>query len=431
MKKVYHKQAKQSRKIWIEEKEKVDNRGTVTVELPLPLGELLGNAQETVRELAHRVGLSLIKLTLNEEVKRLVGPYYHPEEKVSLRRWGKQPGYVIWSGKKEKIKRPRVRTKDSGQEVPLRSYEAFQSERGLDESIWKRLILGLSSRDYEPAINDFYEGYGLKKSSISRRFIKASAEKLRQLTERSLAGLDLVVIGIDGLEIAGQVVIIAVGIDSKGKKHILGLWQGATENAEICKNLLEDLVSRGLATHKNYLFVIDGAKALRKAIRDLFGEKELVQRCQLHKRRNVKKHLPEGYQGMVDQRLRVAYNMTDYKEAKELLLKTVEYVKGINPSAARSLEEGLEETLTVHRLGLPDILRKTLSTTNFIESPLGMTRDVIRDVKRWRAGDQIQRWVGSALLDSERRLKRIKGYRSLPILINALNRNLDKTSGVA
>ena len=408
-----------------------NNQGEISVKLPLDLVEVIGNSQEIVKDLAYRVGLLLMKGLMREEVRNLVGPRYHPRKTGQLRRWGEQSGYVIWQGKKVKLPRPRAR--DPRQEIPLSSYQAFQSSRGLDEGIWKRLVLGLSTRDYEPAINEFTEGYGLKKSTISRRFIRASAEKLRQISERNLGELDLVVIGIDGLEVANQVLVIAVGIDSKGKKHTLGLWQGATENAEVCKNLVEDMLRRGLDTSKRYLFVVDGSKALSKAIRDAFGQESLIQRCQIHKRRNVRSHLPEGYQMLVDQRLRVAYQMKDYDEAKRLLLKTVDYLEEINPSAARSLEEGLEETLTVHRLRLPDILRRTLSTTNFIESILSISRDVMRDVKRWQGKDQRLRWVGSALLEAERRMHRIRGYRALPLLINALNnkKNIDRMTGVA
>lgn len=428
MKRVYQKGLGESRE------STENNKGqTVAVALPLEFVKVIGNAQEIVKDLAYRAGLSLIKSLMREEVRCLVGPRYQPQKISPGSRWGEQSGYVLWAGKKVKTPRPRVRSKDARREIPLTSYQAFQNSRGLDEGIWKRLVLGLSTRDYEPAINEFAEGYGLKKSSISRRFIRASAQKLKQITERDLSKLELAVIGIDGLDVAGYVLAVAVGIDIKGEKHILGLWQGATENTEVCKNLIEDMIRRGLDTGRRYLFGVDGSKALSKAIRDTFGADALIQRCQIHKRRNVRSHLPEGYQMMVDQRLRVAYQMKEYDEAKNLLIKTVEYLSEINPSAARSLEEGLEETLTVHRLGLPDILRRTLSTTNFIESTLSISRDVMRDVKRWQGKDQRLRWVGSALIEAERRMHRIRGYRALPVLINALNnkRNLDKILGVA
>ena len=429
MRKLYQTRQAKSRKCWEKVKVQTDN-GTTVVELPVSLAEVMETTQEALTDLVYRVGLVLIKATLNEEVKSLVGERYHPAKSSPWRRWANQPGYVIWAGKKVQLTRPRVRSADGKSEARLESYQSFQSEKGLDERLGERVILGLSSRDYQRAIDDFAEGYGLKKSSISRHFIKVSRKKLEDLMERRLDTMDLAVIGIDGIEVAGECLIIAVGIDVKGKKHILGLWQGATENAEVCQALIADMVRRGLDTAKKYLFVIDGAKALSKAIKGTFGDDVLIQRCQIHKRRNVKGHLPENYQATVDNRLKVAYNMKDYAEAKDLLLKTVEYLEGINPTAARSLEEGLEETLTVHRLKLPEILRKTLSSTNFIESPLALTRDVIRDVKRWRRGDQRLRWVANALLEAEQRMIRIRGCRALPILINNL-KNIDREKEIA
>jgi transposase-like protein len=419
MKKAYQNKQRQSRKWW-EKIEVETSDGNTTVELPMSLREAIGNSQDALSDLTHRVGLVLINAILKEEVKDLVGPLYHPADKVKLTRWGKQTGYVVWAGKKLNLKRPRVRTKDGRSEIPLKSYSAFQDEKALDEKIAQRVLLGLSCRNYERAINEFCDGYGLMPSSISRHFIKTSKQKLEDLMERRLDKINLAVIGIDGIAVAGEVLIIGVGIDTEGKKHILGLWQGSTENAETCKGLLNDMDRRGLKMDKKYLFAIDGSKALSKAIKDIFGTDSLIQRCQIHKRRNVKSYLPESYQKQIDNRLRVAYNMSNYDEAKKLLEKTAEDLKEINPSAARSLEEGMEETLTVHRLGLPEILRGTLSNTNFIESPLGIVRGIIRDVKRWRKGEQRLRWVASALIEAEQRMQRIKGYRVMTTLINSL-----------
>jgi len=429
MKRAYQNGTGKSRKWWDKVQAETDHDAS-RIELPVSLAEAMGNSQEALMDLVYRVGLVLIRTTLQEEVKSLVGERYYPDKESPWRRWSKQRGYVVWAGKKVNLKRPRVRSNDGKRESPLESYKAFQSEKGLDERLAERVILGLSTRNYERAIDDFCDGYGLAKSSISRHFIKTSAKKLEELLERSLGKLDLVVIGIDGIEVSGEVLVIAVGIDRQGKKHILGLWQGATENAQVCKDLLCDMVRRGLEPSQKYLFVVDGAKALSKAIKEVCGEASLIQRCQIHKRRNVKGYLPRNYQAVVDNRLRVAYNMKGYQEAKGLLLKTVEYLEEINPSAARSLEEGMEETLTVHRLGLPDILRKTLSSTNFIESTLSITRDVTGNVKRWRRGDQRLRWLASALLEAESRMIRIRGYRVLPMLTNAL-KNIDREKEIA
>lgn len=429
MRKVCQNNFEESRKLGEKTRVEIHN-GNTLIELPVELARVIGNSQEALTDLVYRVGLVLIRTTLQEEVKSLVGEKYYPDKESPWRRWSKQRGYVVWTGKKVNLKRPRVRSKDGQREASLESYQAFQSEKGLDERLGERVILGLSTRNYDRAINDFCDGYGLAKSSVSRHFIKTSAKKLEALLERPLGKLDLVVIGIDGIEVSGEILIIAVGIDRQGKKHILGLWQGATENAQVCKDLLTDMVRRGLETSPQYLFVVDGAKALSKAIKEVFGQDAPIQRCQIHKRRNVKGYLPENYQVAVDNRLKVAYNMKGYDEAKNLLLKTVEYLKEINPSAARSLEEGLEETLAVHRLGLPDILRKTLSSTNFIESTLSITRDVTGNVKRWRRGDQRLRWVASALLEAESRMIRIRGYRALPILINNL-KSIDSEKEIA
>lgn len=283
------------------------------------------------------------------------------------------------------------------------------------------ILAGLTTRNYRRAVESVLEGYGIEKSSVSREFVQASAAQLRELCERKLDGLDLVVLLIDAKEVGGQAVVVALGIATDGKKHVLGLWQGATENTTVVKSLLEDLVARGLKPDRRYLFVIDGAKALRAAIAKVFGDRGEVQRCQIHKRRNVREHLPENGQREYDWHLRKAYAMTNYAEAKAALEKLFRQLERINPSAARSLEEGLEETLTVHRLGVGWLLRRTLSSTNPIESCLSTVEQVARNVKRWRGGDQSLRWTATALLEAEKKFRRVKGYRELEALHRRLN----------
>jgi transposase-like protein len=268
----------------------------------------------------------------------------------------------------------------------------------MKKAVLKNMILGISSRNYEEAVSGFMKGYGIKKSSVSRHFVKATAEQMREFLERDLSGLDLLAIFIDGIEFKGHLLVVAMGLDRDGRKHVLGLWQGATENAEVCKSLLEDMTRRGLNTGKDYLFVLDGSKALRSAVARVFGAEAPVQRCQAHKRRNVLKHLPEEHQGAVDARISAAYKMADYDEARKSLDLTVRYLERLNPDAAASLKEGLEETLTVHRLGITGLLRKTLSTTNPLESCFSVTRTITGRVKRWRGGDMAQRWAAAALL---------------------------------
>ena len=249
----------------------------------------------------------------------------------------------------------------------------------------------------------------------------ASAEQLQALCERRLEKLNLVAIPIDGIHFGGQVQVVALGADEGGIKHILGLWQGATENTTVVKELLEDLVDRGWDTKRRYLLVLDGAKALRAAVDRVFGQQAEVQRCQIHKRRNGKEHLPESCQADDDRRIRNAYTMTNDGDAKEALGKIVRQLQGMNPRAGWSLEEGLEETLTLHRLGVGPKLRRSLSTTNPIESCLSIVQRVARNGKRWREGDQSLRWTATGLLEAEKRFHRIKGYREVGVLNRRLN----------
>jgi len=226
---------------------------------------------------------------------------------------------------------------------------------------------------------------------------------------------------IDGIHFGGQVLIVALGIAEGGEKHILGVWQGATENTTVVKGLLEDLVDRGLDLKRRYLVVIDGSKALRAGVERVFGEQVEVQRCQIHKRRNVREYLPENCQKDYDRRMRNAYAMNNYAEAKAALEKIFRQLERINPSAARSLEEGLEETLTVHRLGVGGVLRRKLATTNPIESCLSTVQRVARNVKRWREGNQPLRWTATGLLEAEKKFRRIKGYQEILLLKERLN----------
>jgi putative transposase len=398
----------------------------VVLELQLPVAEVLAGIPEAVEELSHEVGLMLVMSVIKSECEKIAGvkDAKNPQRKAFW--WGSQPGFIYYGKQKVLIDRPRLRSKDN-KEIQLKTYKAFQNPKGMNSAVMKHLILGISSRNYEEAIESFISGYGIKKSSISRHFVKATAEQMREFMERDLSGLELCAIFIDGIEFKKQMLVVALGLDKTGKKHILGLWQGATENATVCSNLLDDIERRGLDMSKNYLFVLDGSKALRSAVAKKFGSDVLVQRCQQHKRRNVREHLPPEHQEAIDARIRAAYNMTDYALAKESLELTVKYLERLNPSAAASLKEGLEETLTVHKLGVSGLLRKTLSTTNPIEFCFSVTRTVTGRVKKWNGGDMVQRWAVAALLRAEKKFKRVKGYREIPKLITALQqKNLDK-----
>ena len=421
----YQTSAKKSTK-----KFEVLGRREVAVRLPLPLLEVWEELQPQVEHLTGLAGLKIIRAVIEEEVTRRVGPRHRPEAASSCVRWGQQPGYVVFGGQKVAVERPRVRTRE-GAEVALDSYARLQHDGRRQRAVREGIVAGLTSRNYHRAVQSVLEGYGIEKSSVSREFVQASAAQLKKLCERKLDGLDLVAILIDGIHLGKQVLVVALGIENTGKKHVLGLWQGATENTAVVKDLLEDLVARGLSTERRYLFVIDGAKALRAAIERVFGARAEVQRCQLHKRRNVAEYLPKNAQGDYDRRIRNAYAMTNYAEAKAELEKIFRQLERVNPSAARSLEEGLEETLTVHRLGVGELLRRSLATTNPIESCLSTVERVARNVKRWHGGDQPLRWTATGLLEAERKFRRVKGYRELALLHRKLNPSLTQQAQVA
>jgi len=405
-------------------------RKEVAVRLPLPLVEMWEELQPEVEHLTGLAGLKIIRAVIEDEVTRRVGPRYRPTSEQSCLRWGQQPGYVVFAGQKVPVDRPRVRTRE-GEEVELESYARLQHDGRRQRAVREGIVAGLTSRNYQRAVHSVLDGYGIEKSSVSREFVQASAAQLKKLCEKNLAGLELVAILIDGIHLGKQVLVVALGIESSGKKHVLGLWQGATENTVVVKDLLEDLVTRGLDAERRYLFVIDGAKALRAAIERVFGERAEVQRCQLHKRRNVAEYLPKNAQGDYDRRIRNAYAMTNYAEAKTELQKIFRQLERVNPSAARSLEEGMEETLTVHRLGVAELLRRSLTNTNPIESCLSTVERVARNVKRWHAGDQALRWTATGLLEAERKFRKVKGFRELPTLLHKLNPSLTQQVQVA
>ena len=400
------------------------------VGLPLPLVEVWEELQPAVEQLTGLAGLQIIRAVIEDEVRRRVGPRHQPDPGSSCLRWGQQPGYVVFAGQKVAVERPRVRTRQ-GEEVALDSYARLQHDGRRQRAVREGVVAGLTSRNYRRAVDSVLEGYGIEKSSVSRQFVAASAAQLKTLCEKKLDGLNLVAILIDGIHLGRQVLVVALGIETSGEKHVLGLWQGATENTVVVKELLEDLVTRGLNPERRYLFVIDGAKALRAAIERVFGARAEVQRCQIHKRRNVKEHLPKSAQGDTDRRIRNAYALTSYAEAKAELGKIFRQLERINPSAARSLEEGLEETLTVHRLGVGTLLRRTLASTNPIESCLSTVERVARNVKRWRAGDHALRWTATGLLEAQRTFRKVKGYRELELLQRKLNPSLTQHEQVA
>jgi transposase-like protein len=393
--------------------------GNPAVQMVLPLAEMVGWLRQGVGELIRQAGLQLMELLLEEEVRELVGERSLPQPDRTASRWGKERGYCVVMGQKVRVNRPRVRTTDD-QEVRLGSYEMFHRGEPLTETVWEKLMLGLSTRKYGQAVRQFSEAYGLEKSAISEHFIEASRTKLKEMMERRLDKMKLCALLIDATPFAGQQMVAALGISQDGRKTILGIRQGATENATVVGELLGELANRGLDFSEPRLYVLDGGKALHAAVKKYAGESAPIQRCQVHKRRNVLDHLTDEQKPLVAKKLNVAYALEDHAAAKLALEQLHRELMDINPSAARSLGEGLEETLTVHRLHVPAQLRKTLASTNVIESAFSIVERVCSNVKRWHPGDQRERWVGSALMVAQKQFRRVQGHKQISNLLREL-----------
>jgi putative transposase len=393
--------------------------GNPAVQMMLPMAEMMGWLRKGVGELIRQAGLQLMDLLMQEEVRELAGERSQPQSDRTAHRWGSERGYCVVMGQKVPIQRPRVRTTDD-KEVRLGSYEMFHRGEPLTETVWEKLMLGLSTRNYGQAIRQFTEAYGLEKSAVSEHFIEASRAKLKKMMERRLDKTRLCALLIDATPFQGQQMVAALGIDEYGRKMILGIRQGATENATVVGELLADLVDRGLDFTEPRLYILDGGKALTAAVKKHAGESAAIQRCQVHKRRNVLDHLTDEQKPAVAKKLNAAYALEEYGSAKEALNTLHRELMDLNPSAARSLGEGMEETLTVHRLHMPAQLRKTMASTNVIESAFSIVEKVCKNVKRWHGGDQRERWVGSGLLVAENQFRRITGYKLIPVLMEEL-----------
>jgi transposase-like protein len=393
--------------------------GNPAVQMVLPMAEMVGWLRKGVGELIRQAGLQLMDLLMEEEVREVVGERSQRQAERTATRWGSERGYCVVMGQKVPVQRPRVRTTDD-KEVRLGSYELFHRGEPLTETVWEKLMLGLSTRKYGQAIREFTEAYGLEKSAVSEHFIEASRAKLQELMERRLDKTRLCALMVDATPFEGQQMVAALGIAQDGRKLILGLRQGATENATVVGELFGDLMNRGLDFTEARLYVLDGGKALTAAVKKYAGESAAIQRCQVHKRRNVLDHLSDEQKPAVAKQLNAAYALEDYTAAKQALDRLHRELMDLNPSAARSLSEGMEETLTVHRLHVPMQLRKTLASTNVIESAFSIVEQVCKNVKRWHGGDQRERWVGSGLLVAQKQFRRIIGHKQIPVLIREL-----------
>jgi transposase-like protein len=392
------------------------------IQLVLDPAEAVAMLQDSLTDFATEMGLKVARLLLDDEVNQRCGFRYERVPERQVTRYDRQRGVVVIAGQKLPVERPRIRYTQRCGEAELENYACLQSPEAMPQSVLRRLVRGVSCRDYEDVVDMAREGFGVKKSSVSRSFVKASAKVVRELAERRFDGVRFPVIYIDGTPYAGETMIAAMGITADGTKRLLGIRQGATENAAVCTALLEDLCSRGLDTSSPTLLVLDGAKALHAAVKRVWGQKALIQRCQVHKQRNVRQHLPQKHWDGLSRQLNAAYHETDYDQALKGLKTTARWLERLNPDAAASLREGMEETLTVVRLGVPELLRRTLATTNPIESAFSVAENVTRRVKCWREGDMRQRWCIAGLMRAESKFRRVKGYGHMAQLLKALDR---------
>jgi putative transposase len=393
------------------------------------LGQLVGAAKEGLLALSVGVGLGVLAELLEEEVDEVVGPKGRHNAQRRAVRHGHESGEVTLGGRRVQVERPRVRSADGSEEVRLASYEHFASRDALARVVMERMLASVSTRRYartgEPVGSEVEaKQRSTSKSSVSRTFIERTRRALAELMNRRLDDVRLAVMMIDGLELQGRTNVVALGITTEGVKIPLGLWEGSTENATVATALLADLVERGLDPEQGILFVIDGAKALRKAIRNVFGEAP-VQRCVRHKERNVIEHLPERDRPSVKQRLRRAWALDDHARALDQLRALAGELERGYPGAAGSLREGMEETLTLTRLGVTGNLKRTLESTNPCESMLEIVRRTQRNVKRWSSGEMALRWTAAGMLEAERQFRRIIGYRDLATLVVAIEHDHD------
>ena len=403
-------------------------------ELALPprvqatLGELVNAAKDGLLALSVGVGLGVLAEMMESEVDEVVGPKHAKIPERTAVRHGHQPGEVTLGGRRVAVERPRVRAADDSGEVPLATYAHFADRDPLTRVVLEQMLAGVSTRRFsrtrEPVGQDVVNAErSTSKSAVSREFVGRTSEHLQALMSRSLADLRLAALMLDGIELKGRCCVVALGITTDGIKTPLGLWDGSTENKTVTAHLLADLVARGLDVEQGVLVVLDGSKALRAAVNDVFGPVP-VQRCVRHKERNVLEHLPERDRPAVKSRMRRAWASDNHRLALDGLRQLADELDRSHPGAAASLREGLEETLTLTRLGIRDRLKLTLMSTNPIESMIEIVRRTSRNVKRWQSGDMCLRWTAAGMLEAEQQFRKIIGYTDLAKLAIAVERDL-------
>jgi len=395
---------------------------TPTIQIPLPLGIALDAVEEGFFSLCIATGRRVLAEMMELDRTALCGPKWTADPEREAHRAGSAPSEVTLGGRRVALRRPRVRSVD-GREVELPSF-AYAAERDpLDRRTLDAIGVGVSTRDYARSLEELPAGEtqrAVSKSAVSRRFVALSKRQLGEWLSRPVGELGIRIVLVDGIVLGEHTVLLALGIDSAGEKHVLALREGTTENAAVARALLSDLIERGLDASEGLIFGIDGGKGLRKAIREVFGALAVVQRCQVHKERNVLDHLPEAKRASVRRAMRDAYGLVDAKKAERALENLARALEHEHPGAAASLREGLAETLTLQRLGVTGWLYRTLRSTNPIENLNGLVGDYVGNVKRWRSGNMVVRWVGAGIREASRSFRKLRGYQEIPRLLAAL-----------
>lgn len=363
------------------------------------------------------LGRMVAEAIMYMEREEIAGPDYRPYSS-EVRKWASQPGSVFVGDRKVRVEHPRLR--GTRGEIELKTYNRLRDRGGFSEELLGKALRGLSGRRYHETLVEAAEAFGVSASSVSRHLVEVTSQKLKQFRERSLKDSQFFAVFLDTIHRGGEAFMVGLGIDLKGNKRVLGFWQGATENHEICEALLSELESRGLVLSKRVVFVTDGGQGIIKALRQRLGSGLIHQRCTIHKDRNIQRHLAKRWRKEAHRRFRAALEQNSYEDAKGMLKDFEQWLRQINESAAESLNEALEEILTLHRLKVPVLLRKTLHSTNPIESMFSTVRECEKNIKRYRGSRMAQRWLAAVLLHSEKGFRKIKGYEDIAAVVAAI-----------
>jgi putative transposase len=378
---------------------------------------IVEHGKAALDSLSEEIGRAVVEGIFMIEREEIAGPRYHPKDSA-IKKWAKQQGSVFLGKSRKKVMVPRLRGPKG--EIPLKSYQALRKPDVFADQLLTHMLTGMSGRRYSWLVHDASERLGVSPSSVSRHVVQATAHQLQRFRERNLEQFSPFAVLIDSVHRGGRPFIVALGISAKGEKLVFGFWEGATENHEVCLELLNDITERGLVLHEDVLFITDGGKGLIKALRMRFGDRLLHQRCTVHKCRNILSHLPDRYHGGARMRFNRAIDMDSYDDAKRELLKLEKWLRPLNESAANSLLEAFEEILTLHKLNITGLLRRTLRSTNGIESLFSRVRYTEKNIKRWRSSRMCQRWLGTVLLQCEKGFRLINGHNQIPIALSLI-----------